>query len=169
MQWPLQQLVSDPNASSQHDFAHGLKNAVTIGEDAAVRPTQAGLLVLGTSELALEQTVDALRAVNPRLLVGKPQVNYIEGEVWQEPVCKVVVDVPSGASSRVAEDLRTRRAECISTRVVGMRSLVEAEIALAELFGYFTSLRSMAQAPASYEARFIGYKPIRPGGGAVVA
>jgi translation elongation factor EF-G len=170
MQWPLQQLVSDPGAASQHEAAHELKLIVPTGEDVAVRPTQAGLLVLGTSELALERSVEALLTVRPGLSVGKPQINYIPGEVWLEPVCLVVVDVPTTAALLVSADLRARRAQVRSTRTVGTRALVEAEIPMAELFGYFTSLRSIAQAPASYEARFIGYKPSDPSnGGAVVA
>ena len=165
-QWPIQQLVCDPEAASQHDAAHELKTVVATGEDVAVRPTQAGLLVLGTSELALERSVEALLAVRPGLSVGKPQINYIPGEVvWLEPICHVVVDVPSTAALHVAGDLRSRRAEVRSTRTVGTRALIEAEIPMAELFGYSTSLRSIAQAPASYEARYIGYKPSGPSKG----
>lgn len=159
MDWPLQQLVSDPSAASQHDFAHRLKVAVVGGKDISVRPTQAGLLVLGTSELALERAVSGLLAESPGLLVGKPQVNYIPGEVWLEPVCRVTVEVAATSLARVAEDLRQRRAEISSSSTVGERSVLEAEIPMAELFGFSTSLRALSQGSGLYREEYLGYKP----------
>jgi elongation factor G len=44
----------------------------------------------------------------------------------------------------------------------GQMKIVDAEVPLAEMFGYATQLRSMSQGRASYSMEFSHYAPVPP-------
>jgi elongation factor G len=79
------------------------------------------------------------------------------GPVLQEPVMKVRVVVPEANMGDVLGDLNTRRA-----RVQGMeqetgKSIVTAEVPLAEMMRYATDLRSITGGRGVYSMEFVRY------------
>ncbi len=77
-----------------------------------------------------------------------------------EPIMKVEVFTPDENMGDVIGDLNSRRG-----RILGMESkkgiqVVSAEVPLAEMFGYSTTLRSLTKGRASYSMQFEVYREV---------
>jgi len=66
-----------------------------------------------------------------------------------EPIMKVVVTTPDEFFGNVSGDLASRRGHIVDSEMRGVSRIIHAEVPLAELFGYTTTLRSMTQGRAS--------------------
>jgi len=66
-----------------------------------------------------------------------------------EPIMKLVVTTPDEFFGNVSGDLASRRGHIVDSEMRGVSRIIHAEVPLAELFGYTTSLRSMTQGRAS--------------------
>jgi elongation factor G len=115
--------------------------------DVAVILTDGSFHSVDSSELAFRTAgriamADALPQCAPYLL---------------EPVCRVAVSTPGGATSKVSSTVSSRRGQVlgIDTRDGWSRwDVVEALVPEAELHGLDAELRSLSQGLASFEARF---------------
>jgi len=74
-----------------------------------------------------------------------------------EPVMKVVVECPSEFLGSVLGSLNQRRGLISSSMEDGVFTTVEAEVPLAEMFGYATTLRSLTQGKAEFTMEFARY------------
>jgi elongation factor G len=77
-----------------------------------------------------------------------------------EPIMKVEVVTPEEHMGDVIGDLNSRRG-----RIMGMESrkgmqIIDAEVPLAEMFGYSTALRSLTKGRASYSMEFQAYREV---------
>jgi len=79
------------------------------------------------------------------------------GPVLLEPVMKVEVETPEDYMGDVIGDLNRRRGLVQGMEDTPAGKLVTAELPLAEMFGYATSLRSMSQGRATYSMKFEKY------------
>ncbi len=82
------------------------------------------------------------------------------GPVLLEPIMAVEAVTPDDFMGDVIGDLNSRRG-----RIMGMSSragaqVVEAQVPLAQMFGYATDLRSMTQGRATYSMQFIHYEQV---------
>jgi elongation factor G len=77
-----------------------------------------------------------------------------------EPMMRVVVETPSEFQGSVLGTLNQRRGMIISTSEDGVFSSIEAEVPLAEMFGYSTVLRSATQGKAEFTMEFQRYQAI---------
>ncbi|MEW6382124.1 MAG: elongation factor G [bacterium] len=80
--------------------------------------------------------------------------------IIQEPIMKVSVEGPSEFQGAIIGGLNQRRGIIISTSEDGFHSVVEAEVPLAEMFGYSTALRSGTQGKAEFTMEFCKYSPV---------
>ncbi|MBI5441352.1 MAG: elongation factor G [Deltaproteobacteria bacterium] len=80
-----------------------------------------------------------------------------------EPIMKVVVETPSEFQGQVLVTLNQRRGIIVGTSEDGHYSVVEAEVPLAEMFGYSTALRSSTQGKAEFTMEFAKYRPVPQG------
>jgi elongation factor G len=85
---------------------------------------------------------DALRVASPILL---------------EPIMAVEVVTPEEFFGSVQGDLSSRRGNITGFERRGNAQVVTAEVPLAEMFGYVSSLRSMSQGRATYTMQFSQY------------
>ncbi len=74
-----------------------------------------------------------------------------------EPVMKIEVVTPEASMGDVIGDLNSKRATIKEMRDRGNAKVIDAEVPLAEMFGYATALRSMSQGRASYSMEFSHY------------
>jgi elongation factor G len=74
-----------------------------------------------------------------------------------EPVMKIEVVTPEISMGDIIGDLNSKRATIKEMRDRGNAKVIDAEVPLAEMFGYATSLRSMSQGRASYSMEFSHY------------
>jgi len=77
-----------------------------------------------------------------------------------EPIMKVAVEGPSEFQGAVMGSLNQRRGVIIGTFEEGNYTVVEAEMPLAEMFGYSTTLRSLTQGKAEFTMEFATYKQV---------
>jgi len=74
-----------------------------------------------------------------------------------EPIMKVVVETPSEYQGSIFASINQRRGTIISSVEDGVYSRVEGEVALSEMFGYSTVLRSLTQGKAEFSMEFLKY------------
>ncbi|NND00694.1 MAG: elongation factor G [Gammaproteobacteria bacterium] len=74
-----------------------------------------------------------------------------------EPVMAVEIVTPEDYMGNVSGDVNSRRGVILGMDDSPMGKLIQAEVPLAEMFGYATSLRSATQGRASYTMQFEKY------------
>ncbi len=84
------------------------------------------------------------------------------GCVLLEPVMKLEVVTPEEFIGNVQADLNARRAMIVRTENRGRLWVIEAEVALAKMFGYSTQVRGISQGRASYSMEPLKYSEAPP-------
>jgi len=103
-----------------------------------------------SSELAFKQA--AVGAFKQAYLKARPVV--------LEPIMKVAVECPSDFQGNVMASVNQRRGLIMSSTEDGIFTTVEAEVPLAEMFGYATALRSITQGKAEFTMEFSKYAKV---------
>ena len=80
--------------------------------------------------------------------------------VIHEPIMKVVAESPTEFQGAVMGSLNQRRGMIVGTQDEGPMCSIEAQIPLAEMFGYTTVLRSLTQGKAQFTMEFLTYKQV---------
>lgn len=135
----------------------GIKEAMGSGEyagypvvDVRVELVDGSFHEVDSSEIAFKVAGSmAFKEANKR---AKP--------VLLEPIEEVEVVVPEEYMGDVIGDLNGRRGHVHSMNPRGGTQVIEAEVPLAEMFGYATDLRSTTQGRATYSMQFSGYKEV---------
>jgi elongation factor G len=134
-----------------------------------VREAAAGGILAGYSMVDLKVTIfdgsyhevdSSERAFHIAGSIGFKCAAEKAGPLFLEPFMALDVAAPEGFIGDVIADLNGRRAKIqgIDNRN-GLR-MVNAQVPLAEMFGYATDLRSMTQGRATYTMQFSGYEPV---------
>jgi len=100
-----------------------------------------------SSELAFRQA--AVGAFKQAYMNAKP--------VILEPIMKVSVECPSDFQGNVMGSINQRRGMIMSSAEDGVFTSIDAEVPLAEMFGYATTLRSLTQGKAEFTMEFSRY------------
>ncbi|MFN3301752.1 MAG: elongation factor G [Patescibacteria group bacterium] len=103
-----------------------------------------------SSELAFK--IAGQRAIKEGAKIAKPTL--------LEPIMKLEVIVPEKFLGEVIGDLNSKRAKIFSTKTRGEVKVVDAEVPLAEMFGYATNLRSMTEGRGSFTMEFSHYEEV---------
>jgi len=82
--------------------------------------------------------------------------------VLLEPIMKVEVVSPEEYSGDVIGDLNRRRGQIMGMDDTPSGKAVTAEVPLAEMFGYATTVRSMSQGRATFTMEFAKYQEVPP-------
>ena len=77
-----------------------------------------------------------------------------------EPIMKVAVETPNEFQGAVMGSLNQRRGMILGTQDEGEMCTIEAEVPLAEMFGYSTVLRSATQGKAQFTMEFATYRQV---------
>jgi elongation factor G len=80
-----------------------------------------------------------------------------------EPIMKVVVEAPTEFQGNVMGSLNQRRGMIVGTQDEIQLCVIEAEVPLAEMFGYSTVLRSLTQGKAQFTMEFLTYRQVPKG------
>lgn len=80
--------------------------------------------------------------------------------VIHEPIMKVVVETPNEYQGAVMGSLNQRRGMIVGAQDEGVMCAIEAQVPLAEMFGYSTHLRSLTQGKAQFTMEFAVYKQV---------
>ena len=82
------------------------------------------------------------------------------GPIILEPIMKVEVTTPEEYMGDLIGDLNSRRGVIGKMENRSEGSVIDAEVPLAEMFGYSTNLRSLSQGRAVYSMEFEKYAPV---------
>jgi len=77
--------------------------------------------------------------------------------VLLEPIMKMEIECPSNFQGPVTGNLTSRRGMVVASEIQGNLSVIEAEVPLAETFGYSTDLRSLTQGQGTFTMEFAKY------------
>lgn len=83
--------------------------------------------------------------------------------VIHEPIMKVAVETPTEFQGAVMGSLNQRRGMIVGTQDEGPFCIIEAQVPLAEMFGYSTVLRSATQGKAQFTMEFATYRQVPKG------
>ena len=79
-----------------------------------------------------------------------------------EPIMKVEVVTPEDYMGDIIGDLSSRRGQVEAMEQRGNARVIEAQVPLANMFGYVNTLRSMSQGRAQYSMLFDSYAQVPP-------
>jgi len=74
-----------------------------------------------------------------------------------EPIMKVQITLPESYVGDVMGDLNSRKAKVIRFEMKSKFAVIDAEVPLAEMFGYASTLRSMTQGRGNFIMEFSHY------------
>ena len=80
--------------------------------------------------------------------------------ILQEPFMNLEVNVPESYASNIMTDLNSRKAQVSGVEQKNDIQTVSAQVALSEIFGYSTKLRSLSQGRATYNMTFSSYEQV---------
>lgn len=80
--------------------------------------------------------------------------------VLLEPIMKVEVETPELYVGDIMADLGARRGKVTALENVGQNQVIRAQVPLAEMFGYATTMRSLSQGRANHTMHFLRYEQV---------
>ncbi len=118
--------------------------------------------VAGRGEMHLSILLETMRREGFELACSNPRVLYKEIDgVKQEPMERVLLDVPNDMVGVVVEKLGQRKGDLISMNPVGSRTRIEYVIPARCLFGYRSEFLTATHGEGVINSIFDGYAPYR--------
>lgn len=106
-------------------------------------------------------SVDSSERAFSAASIGAFKEAYMKARpVILEPVMKVSVEGPSEFQGNVMSSINQRRGIITSSTEDGVLTTIEAEVPLAKMFGYSTTLRSLTQGKAEFTMEFSAYAKV---------
>ena len=82
------------------------------------------------------------------------------GPILLEPIMKVEVTTPDEYQGDLLGDINRRRGTITGIEAKGGLTILNAEVPLAELFGYATAIRSLSKGRASYSMEPLTFEQV---------
>lgn len=118
--------------------------------------------VAGRGEMHLSILLETMRREGFELACSNPRVLYREIDgVKQEPMERVLLDVPNDMVGVVVEKLGQRKGDLIAMNPVGSRTRIEYVIPARCLFGYRSEFLTATHGEGVINSIFDGYAPYR--------
>ena len=118
--------------------------------------------VAGRGEMHLSILLETMRREGFELACSNPRVLYKEIDgVKQEPMERVMLDVPNDMVGVVVEKLGQRKGDLISMNPIGSRTRIEYVIPARCLFGYRSEFLTATHGEGVINSIFDGYAPYR--------
>jgi len=106
-------------------------------------------------------SVDSSEKAFVAAAVGAFKQAYLKAKpIILEPIMKVNVEGPSEFQGNVMSSINQRRGIITSSTEDGVFTAIEADVPLAEMFGYATTLRSLTQGKAEFTMEFTRYAKV---------
>lgn len=93
-------------------------------------------------------------------LMAFRQITKTCNPIILEPIYDLTVTVPETNMGDIMGDLSGRRGRIMGTESKGRKTVIKAQVPLAEMFSYTQDLRSMTQGRGSYELTFSRYERV---------
>lgn len=139
---------------------NGLKEASEVGPIASY--SMAGLHINIKSIIGKPQVTDEIACKAAGSLAFREAVKKVDA-LLLEPIFKLEVTCPDEFVGNVVGDLNSRRGKVLNMTVKPLQGqVIQAEVPLAQLFGYATDVRSLSQGRAFFSMEFQEYAPVPP-------
>jgi len=164
----------EPSEDGVYEFVNKVKGGVIPSEfiPAVDKGFQSCLnkgLLIGFPVRAMRITVndgqyhavDSSERAFVQAAIGAFKQAYLKAKpVILEPIMRVSVECPSEFQGNVMSSINQRRGLIMSSAEDGVFTTVEAEVPLAEMFGYATTLRSLTQGKGEFTMEFSRYSRV---------
>ncbi len=164
----------EPSEDGTYEFDNQVKGGVIPTEympavDKGMQSCLKKGLMLGFPLIGMKVTVndgkshsvDSSEMAFTRAAIGAFRQAYMKARpVILEPVMKLSVEGPSEFQGNVMSSVNQRRGMITSSTEDGVFTNIEAEVPLAEMFGYATTLRSLTQGKAEFTMEFSRYAKV---------
>ncbi|MCD4717767.1 MAG: elongation factor G [Desulfobacterales bacterium] len=164
----------EPSEDGTYEFDNKVKGGVIPTEylpavDKGMQSCLKKGLMLGFPVIGMKVTVndgkshsvDSSEMAFTRAAIGAFKQAYNKARpVILEPVMKLSVEGPSEFQGNVMSSVNQRRGMITSSTEDGIFTNIEAEVPLAEMFGYATTLRSLTQGKAEFTMEFSRYAKV---------
>jgi elongation factor G len=164
----------EPTDSGDYEFVNQIKGgviptdfipAVDKGFQSCLKKGQViGFPVIGMKIVINDgqhHAVDSSERAFHQAAIGAFKQAYLKARpVILEPIMKVSVECPSEYQGNVMASINQRRGIITSSSEDGVFTTVDAEVPLAEMFGYATTLRSLTQGKAEFTMEFSRYAKV---------
>ena len=153
------------NLSKKSEIPEHLLSSVELGvKQSLLNGPIAGYPVLGVKVVVLggEFDDDATDETSFQIVANQAMRKALQkaSPILLEPLMSLEVLVPDDYLSGVMTDLSSRKAKVNSISQKGHLQLVQANVPLAQMFGYSTDLRSVSQGRATYSMQFHSYEEV---------
>ncbi len=106
-------------------------------------------------------SVDSSEKAFTQAAIGAFRQAYMKAKPYVlEPIMRVSVECPSKYQGNIMSSINQRRGLIIGSTEDGVFTGIEAEVPLAEMFGYATILRSLTQGEAQFTMEFSRYSRV---------
>ena len=164
----------EPSEGGIYEFVNGIKGGVIPTEyipavekgfrSCLEKGRLIGFPVLGMRVTIIDgqfHSVDSSEMAFTQAAIGAFSQSYVKAKpIILEPVMKVSVECPSEYQGNVMSSINQRRGIIVSSTEDGFFTTVDAEVPLAEMFGYATTLRSLTQGKAEFTMEFSRYSKV---------
>jgi len=137
----------------------GVREASDTGVLAGFQLIDVGVVLIGGSSHDTDGTEMAYKIAAS--MAFKDAVGRA-GAALLEPVMSAEVVTPDAYMGNVIADLSARRGKVLGMTMRHGVQAVQAEVPLAGMFGYSTSLRSASEGRATFSMKFHSYEPVPP-------
>ena len=139
---------------------NGLKEASEVGPIASY--AMVGLNISIKSLTGKPQMTDEIVCKAAASLAFREAIKKTEA-VLLEPIFKLEITCPDEFVGNVVGDLNSRRGKVLNMMIKPMvGQVIQAEVPLAQLFGYATDIRSLSQGRAFFSMEFLEYASVPP-------
>ena len=124
--------------------------------------TTDSFIVSGRGEMHLSILIETMRREGYEFAVSTPRVLFkeIDGQL-QEPMEKLLIDVPEESLGAVMEKMGQRKAELLQMAPQGSRMRIEYNIPARGLFGYRNEFMTDTKGEGLFNTVFNGYQPYK--------
>jgi elongation factor G len=135
----------------------GLSDALMTGVLGNFAIIDVAVKVVGGETHATDSTEMAFRSAS---VMALRDAVANSGPVLLEPIMKLEIETPDEHLGDVLGDLNSRRGRVREIKAGNDLQIVQADVPLAEVFGYSTSLRSLTKGRASYTMEPQAFEPV---------
>lgn len=135
----------------------GLKSATEVGTLAGCSMIDIKITVLSgqfNTDTSTDTAFKACANIAVKEAVKKAKPDLLE------PVFRLEVVSPDNFVGSIVNDINSRRGRVGDISMRADRQVISAEVPLAEMFGYVTTIRSLSQGRASFFMEFLNYEPL---------
>lgn len=163
-EYPIEQLAQSARTRFQMGFARMTMHLMPKFDDILLEPSEQGLMIFGTSEMALLSPGEVIRQIHiNEVKLEEPRVRLLHGADVREPVMWVQAHVGHKHAEAVVQELITRGAVIEGVDWMPSKPNVLAKAPLRRLLGYPQALAELSQDTADLKMWLSHYATVPSG------